>query len=214
MVVSLGYRKHGFDAYGGEILRKEDMARWDDEERADPQGVELGLGEEVKEVEPDFFDLLPTIDAVWIHNPECRLHMTEKTIRLFQNNNVVLRGTYDSAAERLARQHHLRFLHLDVVLASSGDYFEQGVDIITVRFCDDGSAYVHQDCRCQGSSAGSIGGGEVSFDIPRDFYLTMTPEEIAEKCWRSNLILSNGTLAAFMQKAKSKNGFLLDFTQR
>ena len=212
--VSSGYRKHGFDAYGGTYLRKEDMAYWmDSPARIDPQGVALGLDEEIKEVEPDFFDLLPTIDEVWIHNPECRLHMTEKTIRLFQDNHVILRGVYDSAAERLARQYHLRFLHLDVELASAGDYFERGVDIITVRFREDGSAYIHQDCRCQGSSAGSIGGGEVSFDIPRDFYLTKTPEEIADMCWLSRLIISNGTLAAFMKKAKSKNGFLLDFTK-
>ncbi len=213
MNVSSGYRKNGFDAYGGTYLRKEDMAYWmDSPARTDPQGVALGLDEEVKEVEPDFFELLPTIDEVWIHNPECKIHMTEKTIRLFRDNNVILRGVYDSAAERLARKHHLRFLHLDVELASSGDYFDRGVDIITVRFREDGSVYIHQDCRCQGSSAGSIGGGEVSFDITRDFYLTKTPEEIADMCWCSNLIISNGKLAAFMQKAKSKKGFLLDFT--
>ena len=96
MNVSLGYRKRGYDAYGGEILRKEDMAHWmDDERRADPQGVALGLGEEVREVEPDFFELLPTISSVWIQNPECDLHMTEKTAELFQKNNVILRGVYD-----------------------------------------------------------------------------------------------------------------------
>ena len=61
------------------------------------------------------------------------------------------------------------------------------------------------------------------FDISKDAvaeivkagaHACASPKEIAEKCWRSNLILSNGILAAFMQKAKSKNGFLLDFTQR
>ncbi|MBO4914892.1 MAG: hypothetical protein J5449_06755 [Oscillospiraceae bacterium] len=213
MVVSLGYRKHGFDAYGGEILRKEDMARWDDEERADPQGVELGLGEEVKEVEPDFFELLPTISAVWIQNPECDLHMTEKTAELFRKNHVILRGVYDTAAERLAREYHLRFLHLDVKLASVGDYFEHGADIITLRFREDGRAYIHQDCQCQGSAPGQTGGGENSFDIPKDFYLSMTSEELADMCWRPKAIIAAGVLDAFMKKAKSKGGFLLDFTK-
>ena len=215
MNVSLGYRKHGFDAYGGKILRKKDMSYWMNEQiRVDPQGVALGLDEEVKEVEPDFFDLLPTINSVWLHNPECELHMTEKTIALFRKNGVVLRGAYDTAAERLAREYRLRFLHLDVELLSSGDYFERGVDIITLRFFDNGSAYIHQDCRCQGSAPGQTGGGEISVDIPDDFYLSLTCEQIAEKCWHSKDIIAGGVLAAFLEKAKSKGGVLLDFTDR
>ncbi len=213
MVVSLGFRKNGFDAFGGEILRKENIARWDEELRADPQGVALGLSEEIKEVEPDFFELLPTISSVWIQNPECDLHMTEKTAELFQKNNVILRGVYDSAAERLAQEYRLRFLHLDVKLTSVGDYFEHGVDIITVRFREDGRAYIHQDCQCQGSAPGQTGGGENSFDIPKDFYLSMTSEELAEKCWCTKAIIAGGVLDAFMKKAKSKGGFLLDFTE-
>ena len=217
MNVSLGYRKHGFDAYGGSILRKEDMSYWmNQKERTDPAGVALGLNENVEEVEPDFFDLLPTISELWIENPKCRIHMNEKTVRLFRDNRVLLRGRYDTVAEQLAREHHLRFLHLDVQLASVGDYYERGNDIITIRFRDGGSAYVHQDCRCQGSSAGSIGGGEISFDLPDDFYLTMKPREIADKCWGScqREMISNGRLASFMKKAKSKKGYYFDFSQR
>lgn len=212
MIVGLGYRKNGFDAFGGEILKKEDIAHWNEEMRADPRGVALGLSEEIREVEPDFFELLPTINSVWIRNPECDLHMTENTAELFQKNNVILRGAYDTAAERLAREYRLRFLHLDVELASVGDYFEHGNDLITVRFREDGSAYIHQDCRCQGSAPGQTGGGEVSFDIPNDFYISMTSEELAGKCWRTKAIIANGVLAAFMEKAKRKGGFLLDFT--
>lgn len=63
-----------------------------------------------------------------------RQKRSAKTIRLFQDNRVLLRGVYDSVAERLAQKYHLRFLHLDMELVSVGDYFERGVDIITVRF--------------------------------------------------------------------------------
>ena len=48
MIVSLGYRKNGFDAFGGEILRKENMVHWDEELRCDPRGVALGLSEEIR----------------------------------------------------------------------------------------------------------------------------------------------------------------------
>ncbi len=216
MIVGSGYRKHGFDAHSGKILRKEDMSYWmNKEERTDPRGIALGLAAEVEEVEPDFFDLLPTVSEVWIQNPDCRIYMTEKTVRLFQSNRVLLRGAYDTAAEKLARGYHLRFLHLDVELASVGDYFEHGNDLITLCFRDGGSAYIHQDSRCQGISAGNTGGGELSFDLPDDFYLTMKPSEIADMCWARcrKEMLSNGKLSAFMKKAKNKKGFLLDFTE-
>ena len=215
MNVSSGYRKRGFDAYGGAFLRKSDMAYWMDRPaRTDPGGVAFELEDDVKEVEPGFFTLLPTISELWIVNPDCKIPMTEETEQLFQKNNVLIRGVYDAAAERFARRYRLRFLHLDVELASVGDYFERGNDTITLRFRADGSAYIHQDCRCQGSSAGSIGGGENSFDLPADFYRTMAAKDIADECWGScrSEILNRGTLAAFLDAAKKKNGFLLDFS--
>lgn len=173
----------------------------------------LGLSKEVEEVEPDFFELLPTICGVWLENPECRLHMTEKTVQLFRSNRVLLRGEYDTAAEKLARDYRLRFLHLDVLLASAGDYFERGNDTITLCFREDGSAYVHQDCRSSGISAGNTGGGEVSFDLPGDFYRTMQPKDIANKCWGNcyGEIMNNGRLAGFLEKVREKGGVLLDF---
>ena len=214
MNVSNGYRKYGFDAYGDKILKKEHMSYWmNDEQRVDPRGIALGLDKEIEEVEPDFFDLLPTINSIWIYNPECKIHMTEKTVKLFQKNAVILRGVYDSMSEKLAREYNLRFLHLDVELCSIGDYFEHGVDIITLRFRPDGSPFIHQDCRCQGISAGNTGGGEVSFDLPKDFYLSMTAEEIADKCWHTKLINEKDVLANFMEKAKEKKGYFLDFTK-
>jgi hypothetical protein len=41
----------------------------------------------------------------------------------------------------------------------------------------------------------------------------MTSEELADMCWRTKAIIAGGVLAAFMKKAKSKGGFLLDFTK-
>lgn len=214
MIVSSGYRKRGFDAHGGKILRREDMGFWLNlPQRTDPLGVTLGLSKEVEEVEPDFFELLPTICGVWLENPECRLHMTEKTVQLFRRNRVLLCGEYDTAAEKLARDYRLRFLHLDVLLASAGDYFERGNDTITLCFREDGSAYVHQDCRSSGISAGNTGGREVNFDLPGDFYRTMQPKDIANKCWGNcySEIMNNGRLAGFLEKAREKGGVLLDF---
>ena len=88
-------------------------------------------------------------------------------------------------------EYRLRFLHLNVELASVGDYFDYGNDTVTVRFREDGSVYIHQDCRCQGSAPGQTCSGEVSFDIPDDFYISMTSGELAEKCWCTKTIIAN-----------------------
>ena len=125
MIVSAGYRKKGFDAFGGKVLRKGDMSHWmNDPNRTDPNGVALGLGDEVTEVKRDFFRLLPTVSSIWMENPECKINMSKKNEKLFLKNNVIIRGRYDTSAEAFARRYHLRFLHLDVKLASVGDYFE------------------------------------------------------------------------------------------
>lgn len=217
MIVSNGYRKYGFDAFGGKVLRKEHMAYWMKRpQRTDPEGVALELGEEIEEVEHGFFALLPTIDELWILNPQSRVSLSDEDAELFRKNDVVVRGVFDTAAEKFAKKYGLRFLHLDTELAHAGDYYDRGVDIISLRFYSDGSAYIHQDCRCQGISAGNTGGGEVSFDLPEDFYLTETPKDIAEKCWSTcyKPILSNGTLASLIKKAQRKHGFMIDFRKR
>jgi hypothetical protein len=188
----------------------------DREERTDPRGVALGLDKEIREVESGFFQLLPTISEIWIENPNCQIAMDEPTERLLRNNNVLFRGTYGSAAEKLARKYQLRFLHLDLNLAKTGNYFESGSYRLTLRLRPDGSACIHEDCQSQGISASSMGGGESSFDLPRDFYLTMSAQQIAERCWGIfyDRMLENGILASFMEKAGKKKGFLLDFTEK
>lgn len=217
MNVSSGYRKNGFDAYGGRYLQKSDMSFWMDlPKRTDPEGVCLELGADVEEVEPDFFELLPTIAGLWILNPDCNLNMTEKTAELFKKNKVIIRGAFNSVAERLAKEYGLRFLHLDLEIASAGDYYERGRDSIALRFFSNGRAYIHQDCKCQGISAGNNGGGEVSIDLPKDFYKTATPLSIAEACWNScyDIILNNEKLADFLETANAKNGFFIDYSQQ
>ena len=217
MIVSSGYRKNGFDAHGGKLLQKKDMDFWMNlPERTDPSGVCFELGEEVEEVEQGFFELVPTICELWILNPECRLYLSEAEKELFQKNNVLVRGGFDTSAEAFARENHLCFLHIDTVIARDGDYFERGIDILTLCFFLDGSAYINQDEKCQGISAGNTGGGEVDISLPKDFYQTMSAKDVAGLCWGNcyDTILKKGVLDSLMKKAAQKNGFLQDYSKK
>ena len=215
MIVSSGYRKNGFDASGGKVLKKSDMYHWENDRlMTDPAGICFELSDEVEKVEQGFFEMLPTIREIRINNPECMICMTDETVRLFQTNKVLIRGGFDTAAERFAREYALRFLHLDAEIGRAGDYFERGVDIITLCFYSDGSAYINQDCRCQGISAGNTGGGEVDFDLPADCYLTMTASDVAALCWGTCYEkIVGGPLGAILKRAKEKNGFYFDFSK-
>lgn len=216
MNVSSGYRKYGFDAYGDKILKAEDMSYWmNNPQRIDPKGISFQLGEDIEEVEAGFFMLLPTITELFILNPKCNVIMTDDTVELFQKNDVLIRGSFDGAAEELAKKYGLRFLHSDVRLASVGDYNEaSGVDTITLCFYRDGNAYINQDNTCMGSSAGWNGGGEISVDLPKDFYKNMGASGIADKCWSScsKEIKTNGILKDILEKARKKGGFALYFS--
>lgn len=213
MIVSNGYGKYGFDAYGGTVLKAEDMSYWmDSAQRTDPEGISFQLGEEIEQVEDGFFALVPTINELFILNPECNIIMSEETVNLFKKNRVLIRGRFNTAAERFAKEYGLKFLHSDVELAKAGDYHDAGgIDIITLRFYEDGNAYIHQNNLCTGSSAGWSGGGEMEFDLPSGFYKKMDAAAIAEKCWDScqKEIVDNGILHKLLEQAKAKGGFLL-----
>lgn len=110
-------------------------------------------------------------------------------------------------AEAFSEKYGLRFLHRDVELAMAGDYSSPGgTDIITLRFREDGSAYIHQDNHC------NYGDNEKSIALPDDFYFSMDAEQIAGKCWNERCtkqIMDSGVLQALLEKAGRKGGFLL-----
>lgn len=215
MNVSSGYRKYGFDAYGDKVLKAEHMEYWmDNDKRTDPKGISFQLGEDIEEVEAGFFELVPTINELFILNPCCNVIMTDETVKQFKENDVLIRGAFDTAAEEFAKEYGLRFLHSDVELASDGDYNSAwGVDTITLRFNKDGSALINQDNTCMGSSAGWSGGGEQNFALPKNFYKSMGASGIADKCWSScsSEMKKNGILKELLEKARNKGGFLLSY---
>lgn len=218
MNVSSGYMKYGFDAYGDSVLRAEHMAYWmNDPMRTDPKGISFELGNSIEEVENNFFFLVPTINELIIKNPECNVVMSDESIALFINNDVLIRGEFNTAAERFAKEYGLKFLHTNVELGYDGEYYSAaGIDSVDLRFNKDGSAVLHLNNFCPGSSGGWSGGGEITDELPMDFYKTMTFEEVAARGWSScrEMIISNGILKGLLENAKAKGGFLIDYSKQ
>ena len=200
----------GIDAYGeGPLYIKDIEYHREEDFRKNREPVSFILSPGVTTVEAGFFDIFLTIAELAVSDTVTRIGMSETSIALFRKNHVTVRAAFDSCGEAFAKKYGLSFLHEDIELARHGDYFERGIDIITLCFRPDGSPFLHQDCRCQGSSAGSTGGGEVDLELKKDFYKKLSQEELADMVWGScySGVLESEKLRVFLEKARERKGY-------
>ena len=213
MIVSNSHKREGFSANGGKLLCSSDMNFWKGKPKmTDPNGVYFELQDGIEEVEDGFFELLPTLSELEIANSVRKIGMTEKTLEIFRNNNVLIRGVFDSYAETFAKEHGLRFLHSDFCLALDGDYSSLcGIDEITLRFTSDAQPYIRQENFCSGSSTGNNGGGHIDIQLPKNFHLTHSQKDIANLCWGNcrEKIESSFAIGTFLEKARKLDGYFL-----
>lgn len=211
MKVSISYNLEGLCAQGEGMLLISDLDHYirKGETLNDLCGIGFELEQGVTDVEAGFFDHIPHLVRIMTAPSVKSIGITEKTKEIFAKNDTVIEGEFDTYAERFAKENGLKFVHTDIKLAQTGDYSQQGIDIITLELFDNGSARIHQDCRCAGISAGNTGGGECDIKLPNDFYLTHSPKDIAQLCWGScySEILKCAKLKSFLAKAKKKHGF-------
>ena len=210
MTVSSNYKRTGLSA-SGEYVAISELNFWKDfKYLTGPGHIAFEIEDGVKGFEKGFFDLIPTIDDLEIASSVKDLGLTEKTLKLFHDNNVLIRGKFDSFAERFAKENNLSFIHSDIVIGRAGDYFEPwGTDVITLKFQPGSKPNIRQSNFCQGSSAGSNGGGDIDLFLPKDFYLHKTQEAIAKMCWGScyESIMKCDELRVFLDKALKKHGY-------
>ncbi len=211
MNISSSHKRTGLHAYGDKFLCIKDLDWWKGHEYlTGPRQIAFELDDGIEEVEKGFFDLIPTIGELEIASSVKNLGLTENTLKLFRDNSVLIRGKFDTYAERFARENNISFIHSDFVIGRAGDYSEPwGTDVITLRFQPGSKPEIRQSNFCQGSSAGSSGGGDIDFYLPKDFYRYKTQEDIAGMCWGTcyESIMKCDELRVFLEKAVKKHGY-------
>ena len=167
-----------------------------------------GLGE-------GYLEFFSHIDCLILSRTVESIAASPELLKRWRKRKVLIRGEYETFAERFAGENGLGFLHSDIHLADDDIEIAHEHDIITLRFHEDGSCDIHYNCFTPGSSAGSYGGGEYANPLPRDFYVGCTIEDFANifnERVRGH-ILSNETLKRFLEisnerfrdKGKKKN---------
>ena len=181
------------------------------------ENVSVNLCSGIVEVKEGFLERIPTLQEISIPNTVEHIGVSQKFEKYLSQNDVLIRGVFDSYAEDFAKKYGLRFLHSEIHLGSLGDYRSpDGVDVLNVCFTKEGRAYIRQTCHsdhfnCHSDYTSQLSdGGEKRIDLPVDFLDALTLKEIAGMCWTrcSKLILGSDVFRQFWLKAKQRIGSL------
>ena len=161
-------------------------------------------------IDTGFLTDLKALKEIIMPDTICEISVTPELEKLLKENDVLIRGNFDSFAERFAAEYGLHFRPSDFVFARDFYEYAHETTILTLRFERSGKVYIEESVSSPGSSAGNTFGGSFYYDLPADFFRTMTAEEIAEK-FRSSLYnktIENGKLAGFIEKMKTHNVYM------
>ena len=134
--------------------------------------TELNFTKGITSVTKGFIEAFTSMECLVIARSVKSVEMTPELEKYLKDNDVLIRGEYNTLAERLAKQLGLRFLHSDILLGWTS-FEHEGYRESTKRtlcFRTDGPPYILRNIFTPGISAGSNGGADLREDLPEDFY--------------------------------------------
>lgn len=169
----------------------------------DPYAVGFDFG--FTGIEPTFLEKLETLKELIIHDSITHIELTPKIEEILRNNSTLIRGTFDSFAERFAHGNELHFRPADFIFADFEDTRYRESTTMKLIFRRNGSVEIKETSSSPGSNAGNTFGGNFTHSLPNDFFKTQTAEQIAERFSKvaCQAIIEDGRLAAFIERAKS-----------
>lgn len=170
----------------------------------------LVITKEIGGVKPGFIESFPNLQDLIIEADLKKIECTPELEALLKKNNVVLRGSFNSPAEKLANKLGLRFIHKNIFLALyiNKEYHESSE--LSLCFQEGEPPFFWRDDKTQGISAGNTGGGTVRTDLDEDFYVGYeTAEAFADgvvgRAFEEQT-RKNKELDAFLKEANRRRG--------
>ena len=157
-------------------------------------------------IDPAFLENLKTLKELILPPSVTSIDLTPALREMLCRNETLIRGTFDSYAEELAKELGLRYRPSDFVFAEY--FFEPAQEYTAMKliFTRSGAVYVSEDISSPGSSSSHTYGGSFTYPLRRDFYKHKTAEQIAG-LFRPTLreaTVNDGRLAAFLEKARAR----------
>ena len=131
----------------------------------------LVITDGISSVKPGFIESFPNLKDLIVEADLKKIECTPELEALLKKNNVVLRGSFNSPAEKLANRFGLRFIHKNIFLAVyiNKEYHESSE--LSLCFQEGEPPFFWRDDKTQGISAGNTGGGTIRTDLDEDFYV-------------------------------------------
>lgn len=133
----------------------------------------------ITEVKKGFLESFPALKILVADKTVKNIEMTDELRALLKNNGVIIRGGYDTYAEKFAEQNGLLFIHKDIYIGirHNEEYHESRT--LTLKFDQSGQMSLLYEDFCQGISAGNTMGGEFTRDMPKEFRRGCTLKDFA-----------------------------------
>ena len=157
-------------------------------------------------VDTAFLEKLETLRELILPDTVTNIGLTPELEKILRDNDTLIRGSFDSYAEKFAKEHGLHFRPADFIFADFEDTRWHESTTMKLIFKRNGNAIIKETSSSPGSNAGNTFGGSFTYSLPRDFYKTQTAEDIAERFSKDarEAIISDGRLAVFIEKAKTR----------
>ena len=163
---------------------------------------------DVYRVEPGVIESFTNLKDLIVEADLKKIESTPELEALLKKNNVVLRGHFNSPAEKLATRLGLRFIHKNIFLAVyiNREYHESSE--LSLCFQEGEPPFLWRDDKTQGISAGNTGGGIVRTDLDEDFYVGIETaeafaDEIVGRAFEEDT-RKNKELDAFLKEANRR----------
>lgn len=157
-----------------------------------------------KEIETAFLERIEGLKELILPDSITEIKMTDKLEKILKDNNTLIRGSLDSFAERFSIEMGLNFRPADFVFARHEFEKRHETTVLTLKLRRDGSVVIREDVESPGSSADNTFGGVFYKDLPSDFWMNMTAEEISQMYpGLDDAVAKDGRLAGFIANAKS-----------
>ena len=167
----------------------------------------LVIDKSVCRVAPGFIELFSNLKDLIVEADLDKIELTPGLEKLLLKNNVILRGSYNSPAEKMAKKLSLRFIHKNIFLSRyCNREYDQSTEL-TLCFQYKEPPFIWREDMTSGISAGNSGGGTVRTDYPKDFYVGYDAEKFAEDyvgAHHYEMVRANEELAAFLAEANRR----------